>query len=145
MLKYFNIKTVLTSVRNPKANAPVDRLHQVILNILVTKDLDNKVFDYVDLWGETLAYISWAIRASNHHIIMSTPGQAVIGRDTLFNLTSVVDWLVVTAVKQHQVDIDNARENARQVRHDYAIRNQVYVEMTGIYRKLDYRKQGPYI
>ena len=28
--------------------------------------------------------------------------------------------------------------------HDYAIRNQVYVEITDIYRKLDYRKQGPY-
>ena len=29
--------------------------------------------------------------------------------------------------------------------HDYAIGNIVYVEMTGIYCKLDYKKQGPYI
>ena len=62
----------------------------------------------------------------------------------LFNLGSVVDWKVVTAAKQRQVDIDTVRENSKQVTHDYAICNQVYVEMTGIYRKLDYRKQGLY-
>ena len=28
--------------------------------------------------------------------------------------------------------------------HDYAIGDRVYVGMTGIYRKLDYKKQGPY-
>ena len=62
----------------------------------------------------------------------------------LFNLASVVDWQVVTAAKQRQLDIDNVRENAKQVTHDYVIGDQVYVEMAGIYRKLDYRKQGLY-
>ena len=28
--------------------------------------------------------------------------------------------------------------------HDYAIGDRVYVEMTGIYRKLDYKKKVPY-
>ena len=40
---------------------------------------------------------------------MPKPVQAVFGRDMLFNLASVVDWLVVTATKQLQVDIDNVR------------------------------------
>ena len=75
---------------------------------------------------------------------MATLGQAVFGRYVLFNLTSVVDWRVVIAAKKSQLDIDNVRENAKRVTHDYAIGNQVYVEITGIYRKLDYRKQGPY-
>ena len=75
---------------------------------------------------------------------MATPGQAVFGRYILFNLVSVVYWRVVTAVKQRQVDIDNVRENSKQVTHDYGIGDQVYVKMTSIYRKLDYKKQGPY-
>ena len=74
---------------------------------------------------------------------MATPGQAVFGRDMLYNLASVVDWRVVTYAKQRQVDIDNVRENSKRVTYDYAIGDLVYVEMTGIYRKLDYRKQGP--
>ena len=49
--------------------------------------------------GEDLASISWEIRASYHLNRMAKPGQAVFGRDVLFNLTSVVDWRVVTAVK----------------------------------------------
>ena len=39
LLKGFNIKPVLTRIKNPQANAPVDRVHQIILNMLVTKDL----------------------------------------------------------------------------------------------------------
>ena len=79
-------------IKNPQGNTPVERVHQVILNILVTKDLDNKVFDYIDPWGETLIPIAWAIRDTYHINIMATPVQAVFGRDMLFNLASVVDW-----------------------------------------------------
>ena len=75
---------------------------------------------------------------------MSTPGQSVFGMDMLFNLASVVDWQVATAGKKRQVVIDNVKENAKRVMHDYTICNLVYEEITGIYRKLDYKKQGPY-
>ena len=40
-LNDFDIKPVLTSIKKNQDNAPVERVHQVILNILVTKDLDN--------------------------------------------------------------------------------------------------------
>ena len=83
--------------------------------------------------------------ASYHHTIMATPAQAFFGRDMLFKLVSVVYWRVLNYVKQRQVDIDNVRENATRVRHDYAIGNQIYVEITSIYRKLYYKKQGVYI
>ena len=95
--------------------------------MLATKDLDKKIFDYIDPWGENLAYIAWAIRASYHHTIIATPGQAVFGRDMLFNLTSVVHWRVVTAAKQRQVDIGNVRGNTKRVMHDYDIGDQVYL------------------
>ena len=81
----------------------MERLHLVILNMLVTKDLDDKVLNHIDPWGETLAYIAWGIRAYYHRTIMDTPDQAVFGGDMLFNLASVVEWRVVTAVNQQQV------------------------------------------
>ena len=46
-LKDFNIKPVLNLVNKPQANAQLERLHQVILYMFVTKDLDNKVFDHI--------------------------------------------------------------------------------------------------
>ena len=75
---------------------------------------------------------------------MAMPVRAVFGRGMLFNLASVVDWKISTAANQRQVDIDNIIENARQVTHDYIIGDQFYVEITDIYRKLDYKKEGPY-
>ena len=49
--KDFGIKTVLTTIKNPQTNTPVERVHQVILNMLVTKDFDNRVFDHIYPWG----------------------------------------------------------------------------------------------
>ena len=82
-------------------------MHPVILNMLVTKDLDKKVFEYIDPWAETLEYIAWEIRASYTYNIWATPGQAVFCRDMIFNLVSVVEWQVRTAGKQLEVDINN--------------------------------------
>ena len=59
--------------------------------MFVNKDLDNKLLEHINLWGETLSYIAWAIIASYHCTIMATPGQDVFGRDMLLNLASVVD------------------------------------------------------
>ena len=67
-------------------------MHQVTLNMPVTKYLANKVFDYIYPWGETLASITWVIRASYHRTIKATPGQAVFVRDIIFNLASVLEW-----------------------------------------------------
>ena len=52
---------------------------------------------------------------------MVTPGQDVFERYIIFNLASLVDWRVVTAVNQQQVDIDNAPQKASRDTLDYAI------------------------
>ena len=62
-----------------------------------------------------------------HHNIQDTPGQAVFGRDMIFNITSVIYWRVTATNKQREVEIDNVRENARRVTHGYAIYDLVYV------------------
>ena len=91
LLKHFYSKPILNSVKNPQANTSVEQVHQVKLNMLVTKDLDKKVFQYIYPWGETLASIAWVIRVPYYHTIMATPGQAVFVRYMLFNLAAVVD------------------------------------------------------
>ena len=48
LLKEFNIKHILTKIKNPQANALVEQMHKLILNMIVTKDIDNKVFEYID-------------------------------------------------------------------------------------------------
>ena len=102
LLKDFDIKSVLTIIKNPQAKTPVEWVHKVILNMLVTKDIDIRVFNHIDPWGENLAYIAWVIRDSYHHTIMATLGQDVFGRYKIISLASVIDWKVVTTEKQRQ-------------------------------------------
>ena len=64
----------------------MERVHQGILNMFVTKDLDNKVLDYIYLWGQTLSSIAYAIRASYYRTIKATSTQAVFERYMIFNL-----------------------------------------------------------
>ena len=85
-LKYFDIKHVFTIIKNKQANSLVERANQIILNMLVTKDIGNKFFDYIYSCYETLATIAWEIMASYHHNIMATSGQAAFKRNMILNL-----------------------------------------------------------
>ena len=58
LIKDFGVKPVLKTIQNSQANALEERLHKIILNMLATKDFDNKVFDYICSWNETLSYIA---------------------------------------------------------------------------------------
>ena len=45
--------------------------------------------------------------------MQAIPVQDVSGRNMIFNLSSVIDWQVITAGKQQQAYIYNFRENTR--------------------------------
>ena len=47
---------------NPQDNVLVEWSHQLIYNMLVTKDIDNKVFNYIYPWCENLASKAWEMR-----------------------------------------------------------------------------------
>ena len=90
LLNYFAITSICTSTNNPQSNAPVEHIQQVIYKIIFTKELDIKVYDYIEPWKENLFSVAWGIRASYHITLDFTPFQAVFGRDMLFNLRSIV-------------------------------------------------------
>jgi Integrase core domain. len=144
LIEDFDIKPKCTTVENPQVNALVERVHQVIHNMIRTKDLSNRVFDYIDPWGEILSSIAWAIRASYHSTLGATPAQLVFGRDMIFNIKTIVDWRTITARKQKQVIKDNLRENKGRIDHQYSVGDKVYLRPTGIQRKLEMQKKGPY-
>ena len=68
---------MLTSIKNPQSNAPVERVHQILNYMFLTKDLNSQTFDYIDPWGEILSSIAWAVRASHHTTFDKNPAQLV--------------------------------------------------------------------
>ena len=99
--------------------------------MLDTKYADNNFFEYIDPWGEPLSSRARVRISSDQCTIWSTPAQAVYGRYIIFKFVPVVYWSFITDINQQQVNIDNVNENAKQVRHDYAIGYLVYVDKTG--------------
>ena len=72
LLKDWSIKPKCTTIKNPTANSPVERIHQVIHHMFITKKLKEEFFYYIDPFGSNLASVAWAIRASYNLSIGAT-------------------------------------------------------------------------
>ena len=76
---------------NPQANAILERFHQVLGDMLHTKNLQEYDFDKIDPWSELLALVAWAIHSTHHTTLQSTLDQLVFRRDMLLNIKFIVD------------------------------------------------------
>ena len=67
-------------MRNPQANAILERIHQTIGNIIQTFELyDNDELDEEDPFAGVLAATIFAMRATYHTTTQATPSQLVFG------------------------------------------------------------------
>jgi transposase InsO family protein len=144
LLKDFDIKPKPTTVENPQGNSPVERIHQVVQNMIKTKELDKFIFDYIDPWAEVLSSVAWAVRTSYHSTLLATPAQLVFGRDMLFNMKKAINWKLISENKRKQIAYDNERENAGRIAHTYKIGDEVLRLKRGIKRKYSKHKSDPY-
>ena len=88
----YGIKRKPTTVRNPQANAILERVHQVIGQMLRTAEIDmakSVVPDDIDVFINNAA---WAIRSTYHTVLKASPGAAIFGRDMLFDIPFLADW-----------------------------------------------------
>ena len=144
LLKDFAVKPTCTSIKNPQANAILERIHQVVGSMLKTKDLANVIFDAVAPWSDILASVAYAVRCSYHSTLQATPGQLVFGRDMLLDIDFQPNWAKMWQRKQNIINYNNKRENSRRVSHDYEVGQYAYILRDGIYRKLEGDKLGPF-
>jgi hypothetical protein len=82
----FGIKRKPTSVKNPHANAILERVHQVITTMLCTAEQDMaNIVEPSDI-DVFLTDAAWTIRSTYHTVLKASPGAAIFGRDMLFNI-----------------------------------------------------------
>ena len=144
LLKDFDIKPKPTTVENPQRNSPVERIHQVVQNMIKTKELDKLIFDYIDPWAEVLSSVSWEVRTSYHSTLLATPAQLVFGIDMLFNMKKAINWKLISENKRKQIACDNERENSGRIAHTYKPGDKVLHLRRGIKRKYSKHKSDPY-
>ncbi len=80
-----------TMVKNPRAHRILERVHQVLGQMLRTAELDmadSVTPDDVDVFLDNAA---WAIRSTYHMVLKASPGAAIFGRDMLFDIPLIAD------------------------------------------------------
>ena len=136
----YGIKRKPTTIKNPQLNAILERVHQVLGQMLCTAEIDmadSVTLDDVDVFLDNAA---WAIRSTYHTVLKASPGVAIFGRDMLFDIPFKADWNKIGDHRQRQTDLSTAHENKQRVDYDYKIGDKVLVIQDGILRKA----QSPY-
>ena len=75
--KEYNVKTKPITVKNPQANAVLERVHQVLGNLIRTFELKERNLNKDDSWSGILAVVAWAIHSTFYTTLQATPGQLV--------------------------------------------------------------------
>ena len=135
----YGIKRKPTSVKNPQANAILERVHQVLMTMLRTAEIDMADSVAPNDIDEFLTNASWAIRSTYHTVLKASPGAAIFGRDMLFDIPFLADWNKIGDYRQRQTDLNTHRENKLRIDYDYKVGDKVLIRKEGILRKSESR------
>jgi hypothetical protein len=115
----------------------VERVHQVLVQMLRTAELDmvESVTPYdVDVFLDKAA---WAICSTYHAVLKASPGAAIFGRDTLFDILFVADWHKIGERRQSLTNRGNQHENGKCIDFDYKVGDKVLVVNKGILHRAE--------
>ncbi len=119
----YGIKRKPTTVKNPQANNILERVHQVLGQMLCTAELDmaNSVtLDDVDVFLDNVA---WAIFSAYHTVLKASSSASIFGRDMLFDIPFMAEWHKIGEQRQSLTNCGNQRKNAKHIDYDYKVRD----------------------
>ena len=135
----YGVKRKPTSIKNPQANAILERVHQVVMTMLRTAEIDMADSVAPSDIDTFLTNAAWAIRSTYHTVLKASPGAAIFGRDMLFDIPFLADWNKIGDYRQHQTDRNTKSENKHRVDYDYKVGDKVLVLKSGILCKAESR------
>ncbi|KAH9149534.1 hypothetical protein AeRB84_007417, partial [Aphanomyces euteiches] len=90
LLESYGVKSVPTTSKNPQANGIIERIHLVIGDKMRTQEIKD-----FDQWETFCAALVYALRSTTSSMLNTSPGAAVFGRNMLFDLSHVTNWIEV--------------------------------------------------
>ena len=144
MCKNMGIKAKKSLKYNPQSNGIVERVHQVIGDMLRTFELEDQELDPEDPFGGFLTVVGYAIRSTYHTTLEASPAQLVFGRDMMFPIQFQADWAGIQQRRQNEINRNNERENKSRIQHIYKPGDTVTLKKPGIQRKMSTPRTGPY-
>ena len=146
MLKddYPCIRKVITT-RNPQANSMIERVHQVVHQMIASQGIrDKRDVDEDFGFQGVLSAVRSAMRAVVHTTTRATPSQLVFGRDALLNVSFEADWQYIKERKQKLIIQNNKRENKTRKPYVYSVGDTVMVRLDPSRKHGTPKYEGPY-
>ena len=107
------------------SNAILERIHQVLGNLVQTSNVQQTYVNKNDPWTGILAAAAFAIHSTISSQNGYSPVQLVFGRDITLPIKHRVDWKLIRQKKQAQINIDNTRDNKHRVDYGYKVIDKV--------------------
>jgi hypothetical protein len=117
----YGVKRKPTGIKNPQANAILERIHAVFTNMLRIAKLDMAQLVNASDIDIFLADAAWAICSTNPTVLKALLGEPIFGRDMLFDIPFIADWKKIREHRQRLTDLNTASENKGRI--DYEVQS----------------------
>ena len=124
MLDSYGIISKPTTVKNPTANAIVERIQGTLGEQLRATLFNSDWSDDVETLIQACAY---ALRATSPSNNPYSPAQLAFSCDMLFRQKVIIDWERLKASRNKQSLQNNAKENRKRLEHEYKVGDKVLI------------------
>ena len=123
----YHIKRKPNTTHNPQANTIVERIHQVVGNMVQTHEVQPSTKE--DPWVGVLAAIAYTVCSTYHTTLQATPSELAFGRDMIFNIQHEANWEPIhSSRKQARIASNKQCKNAKRIEHDYKVGDKALLE-----------------
>jgi hypothetical protein len=122
LLDSYGIEPKPTTVKNPTANAIVERIHGTLGEQLRATVFGADWSDDVDTLIQACAF---ALRATSPARGTYSPAQLAFGHDLIFRQKVLIDWERVKTVRLKDAIDNNKKENKKRLEHEYKVGDKV--------------------
>lgn len=125
LLDSYGIKPIPTTVRKPKSNGVIERVHLTMGDMLQTMTFSGS--DWFTDMQHTLDVVAWAIHTTINPTIKHSPCHLAFNQDIIFCCAIHIDWNNVHQEHQNLLVASNKRENKSRLNKDYLPGDQVII------------------
>ncbi len=96
----YGLKHKPTSVKNSQTNAILKPVHQTIMAMLRTAELNMAETVSKSDIADFLTNAAWAVCSTYNTVLKTSPGDGIFGRDMLFDVPFLADWSKIGECRQ---------------------------------------------
>ena len=141
VLLQWYIKPEPITVKNPRANSIVERMHQVLGDMLRVQLTSIHPND--DPLKDMTSAAAFAIRATVHGTTKYSPSQLVYAKDMILRTNVEANVEHIRQKRESAIYKNNVRENKRRIKYNYQVGDKILVLANRLDPKLKLH-QGPY-